>query len=160
MDLSKDISKKTGLPKTAIFRLDGKATVKTYALNIAENLMHSKLRETVPIAQNEIKTDPTEGFSPLANAAAPVDFGVQLFENQNLVKRFLDKLRVENPDYAKLIELRFGLAKEVAYKEMSHQEIADSKKTVYRTEGSSKRYTSVALKRLQEIARSEGFFSK
>ncbi len=153
MDLSKNVSKKTGLPKTAVFRLDGTATVKTYALRIAENLMHSKLRKTVPIAQNEIKTDPTEGFSPLTSTAAPSDFGLQLFENQNLIHRLLNKLRAENADYAKLLELRF-------WEEMSHQDIADSKLTSAHTAGTSKKNTSQALKRLQELAREEGLFSK
>lgn len=145
--------------KTAVFTLGG-ASVKTYALNIADNLIHSKLRKTVPIAQNEIKTDPTEGFSPLANAAAPVDFGVQLFENKNLVARLLGKLRAENANYAKLIELRFGLDKKTNYQEMSHQEIADSQLTSANTAGTSKKNMSQALKRLVEIAYAEGLFEK
>jgi DNA-directed RNA polymerase specialized sigma24 family protein len=135
--------------KTAVFNLDGSATIKTYALNIAQNLMESKRRKTVPIAQNEIKTDPTEGFSPFTTAPAPVDFGLQLFENKNLVTRLLSKLKGEKPEYAKLIELRY-------WKEMSHQEIADSQLTSANTAGTSKKNTALALKKLVEIAREEG----
>jgi DNA-directed RNA polymerase specialized sigma24 family protein len=152
-----DLTAPSQKSKTAIFKLGG-AKVKTYALNIAQNLMNDKLRKTVPIAQNEIRTDPTEGFSPLANTAAPADFGMQLFENQNLVTRLLGKLRAENPDYAKLIELRFGFDESMDNRELSHQEIAESKLTSCGTAGTSKKNTSLALSKLVEIARAEGLF--
>lgn len=142
--------------KTAVFKLEG-ATVKTYALSIAENLMNSRLRKTVPIAQNEIKTDPTEGFSPLATAAAPADFGLQLFENKNLVARLLNKLRAEKPEYAKLIELRFW--EEMPYKDIAAKRLKDKEKD-FTSEESCKSHTSRAMKKLVEIARTEGLFSK
>jgi hypothetical protein len=154
-----DLTAPSQKEKTAVFTL-GNAKVKTYALKIAQKLLKDGMRKTVPIAKNEIRTDPTEGFSPLANAAAPADFGMQLFENQNLVRRLLGKLRVENPDYAKLIELRFGFDESMDNRELSHQEIADSKLTNCGTAGTSKKNTSLALSKLVEIARAEGLFSK
>ena len=142
--------------KTAVFILGG-ASVKTYALNIAENLINSKLRKTVPIAQNEIKIDPTEGFSPLANAVAPTDFGLQLFENKNLVARLLNKLRAKKPEYAKLIELRFW--EDMSYKDIAAKRLKDKEKD-FTSEESCKSHTSRAMKKLVEIARTEGLFSK
>lgn len=153
MDLTAPILSK----KTAVFNLDGSATVKTYALTIAENLINSRLRKTVPIAQNEIRTDPTEGFSPLANTAAPVDFGLQLFENRNTIARFLNKLRIEKPEYAQLIELRF--LEEMSYKDIAAKRLKDNEKH-FTSEESCKSHTSRALGKLVEIARSEGLFSK
>lgn len=64
MDLSKNISKKTGLPKTAVFRLDGTATVKTYALRIAENLMHSKYEKPSRLLKMKSKQIQQKAFRP------------------------------------------------------------------------------------------------
>lgn len=145
-----DLTAKSLENQTATFKL-GDVPLGAYTWQIAQNKMNDLLEKKIRRSNHEQITDPIEGYSAFTQIAAPQDFGTRLFENQNLVSRLLAKLKAEKPQYEPLIRLRF-------YEDMSYQEIADSKLTVYGTEDSCKSHTSRAVKLLLGYARAEGVF--
>ncbi len=160
-----------------------KATVKTYAMTIAQaeilnavrkkysapdetkNTTKQKPKSTfdAELATYEarhktsnlkitLNADPTEengGFHKIQHGE---DFDMRYFENKNFMDTLLHKLGKEKPDYETLIRLFY-------HKGLSHQEIADSCKTAYRTAESTKSHTSRAIKMLKELAQKEGLFN-